>query len=564
MKILAKLTAIVTALIMAASFMVACKDDEKTPEAPSPNLYDLTGFTIVREYGSSSEISGAISDLKAALKDTLGLELPVATDIDKEAGSKEIIIGDTDRMESQVTITQLKKKNKKNSWTIRIANDRIVITGTDSASTAKGVEAFTKNYVRVSSAGSYIDISAGNEMIGIYDKDSIITAKNGAELLVEIESVTLSTTKRYNVNGGAFVPKGGSYPSITKLQYQGDESNNGKLIAIAAASTQNGVGDPSTNACVMMSDNDGKTWNVIARPKEKFYPGTSCGTMASIYELPAKVGDMPAGTLLYSHNVVDYDRFSVIAVWRSFDAGHTWEEYTMIDEGGGLHEGVWEPFMIYCEEDQYLYCFYSDDSDPDHDQKIVYKRSKDGIHWEGKDGKVGTGTGKDVEPVDVIASNEAEDRPGMPVITKMGNGEYFMAYEYFDDDEGCPIRYKTTKNLADWGNPAEKGTIIGMWSSPSCAWIDSGGENGMLVVAAKGGSNNGYMMVSFDYGKTWEKIEDPHTSSPIKEKNDRVGYSGFMFVTNDKKTIYYVNSINDPSDPKNKQTIGFVKMYIYE
>ena len=103
-----------------------------------------------------------------------------------------------------------------------------------------------------------------------------------------------------------------------------------------------------------------------------------------------------------------------------------------------------------------------------------------------------------------------------------------------------------------------------MWSAPSCAWIDAGGEKGLLLVAAKGGSNNGYMMASFDYGKTWERITDPHTSYPIKSQSDRVGYSGFLFVTNDKKTLYYVNSVNEPSDPKKKQTVAFAKMYVYE
>ena len=63
----------------------------------------------------------------------------------------------------------------------------------------------------------------------------------------------------------------------------------------------------------------------------------------------------------------------------------------------------------------YLYCFYSDDtrgpdvngSNPGPDQILVYQRSKDGINWEA--------------PVIVCAFKDFIDRPGMPIITKMGN-----------------------------------------------------------------------------------------------------------------------------------------------
>ena len=565
MRIFTKLTALLLALVTAASFMVACKDDtadQNGGQEPEETAYDLTDFTIVRAEVGSIGFSSAVSDVRDAIKSKLGLELPIVVDSNKEAGSKEILIGETDRMESKATVSQIKKKNEKNSWAIRIASDKIVITGTDDASSVKAAEAFIKYYVNASSEGK-LGLSAGKEMYRIYDTDSIITTKNGTEIQVETESI-LYGQKRYNVNGEEFVPSGGSYPGITKLQYQSDPAKNGRLVAISAAAPM--FGDSSTMACVTVSDDDGASWKIVARPNQKTFPGIPAGSMANIYELPAKLGDLPAGTLIYSHNIVDWDikKYSVIATWISVDAGETWQESAMIDEAGALGEGVWEPFMIYSEEDGYLYCFYSDDSDPKHDQKIVYKRSKDGVNWEGKNGEIGTLTGKNVEPVDVIATANKEHRPGMPVITKMGNGEYFMSYEYIDENGDCVIRYRTTKNLADWGDPDNMGTLIGMWSAPSCAWLDAGGENGLLLVAAKGGSNNGYMMASFDYGKTWEKIEDPHTSKPIKNSGDRVGYSGFMFVANDKKTLYYVNSVNDPSAPKERQLIAFAKMYVYE
>ncbi len=80
---------------------------------------------------------------------------------------------------------------------------------------------------------------------------------------------------------------------------------------------------------------------------------------------------------------------------------------------------------MYCEEDGYLYCFYSDDTGStasgSHDQTIVYKRSKDGVTWS--------------NAVEVIACTDSRWRAGMPVITKMGNGEYFLVFELVRTDK---------------------------------------------------------------------------------------------------------------------------------
>ena len=562
---------LIAAGVMLTTTFTSCKKD-KEEEVPNTNFYDLTGFTIIRDSAGGPDIASATADLKKALEETVGVSLTVGADVDIAAGEKEILIGETNRQESKITVEQLKNANEKNSYTIRIADNKIVITGTDDFSTKRAVSEFINIYVKPSSKGSSIDISAGREQNGIYDKDSAYELANGAILHVDyVSSVIEPYYKMTLPNGSSFIPTGGSYPAITQLSYQSNPEDNGKLIAILSAGSVAGSNTTGGAGCVMMSEDDGKTWQCIARPAETLYPDLSSqGSMAHVYELPAQVGEMPAGTLLYSYNSVDYSTTSgksILAVWRSFDCGYTWEEYVIIDEAGGLKEGVWEPFMIYSEEDQYLYCFYSDDSDPDHDQKVVYKRSKDGVKWEGEGGKIGSGTGKDVEPVDVVAMANSASRPGMPVITKMGNGEYFMVYEFFATGAGdCPIYYRTTKDLSDWGDPNNAGTLIpnGKWSSPACAWIDAGGECGVLVVGSKGASNNGYIMISVDYGKTWQTIEDPHASRPIKGDGDRVGYSAGMWVGADKKTLYYINSDNATKYPTSLRKVAIAKITIYD
>ncbi len=407
-----------------------------------------------------------------------------------------------------------------------------------------------------------------------FENKDLIEAKNHVKLAVEYKSKVIEPGAKYSIGGEEFVASYASYASITELSYQKKPSDNGKLIAIASVVVE--VGDKSTGACVMMSKDKGKSWECIARPKETLFPELgSVGSMAHIYELPAQLGDMPAGTLLYSYNSVIYgtmeDRksgHSILAVWRSFDCGYTWEEYVVIDEAGGIREGVWEPQMLYCEEDRYLYCFYSDDSDPDHDQKIVYKRSKDGVRWEGEGGKIGSGTGKDVEPCDIVAIDKFDYRPGMPVIAKLGNGEYFMVYEQFGDWSGCPIFYRKTRDLSNWGEPNDIGTRIEsedgsiMMSSPSCIWIPQGGECGTIIVTSKISSNNGFIMVSFDYGETWEKIKDPLASKATEALKRRIGYSAGFWPTSDGKSIYYINSTNAECDPENKQMIALAKITV--
>jgi len=75
-----------------------------------------------------------------------------------------------------------------------------------------------------------------------------------------------------------------------------------------------------------------------------------------------------------------------------------------------------------------LICYYSDQRDPAHGQKLVHQVSSDLRNW------------------GPVVTDEARSayyaRPGMPIISKMNNGQYFMSYEDYGAPEGELAFYK--------------------------------------------------------------------------------------------------------------------------
>ena len=379
---------------------------------------------------------------------------------------------------------------------------------------------------------------------------------NGVEINVERVTTVLeaSKTKVNNTLGYPTKVKTAHYPSVIELQHSGEK--NGTLLATFCLGEQPLSGVSKTSGCVIESTDGGKTWKQIARPAETIDPSIRGISMAHLYELPAQVGDMPAGTLLYSGNSVNYNRKSHIAAWRSFDHGYTWEEYVIIARAGGTREGVWEPFMWYEPSDGYLYCFYSDDSTHDHDQTLVYKRSADGISWS--------------KETDVCAFEPFKCRPGMFVMTKMGNGQYFTVYEYYGAFPGY-VHFKTTRDVSSW-NPTEPGTLLQtekadylLGGAPSCVWTSAGGENGTLIASGKlvrYGSGKPGLFISFDYGQSWSVIKNflPYNPENDVLKTNRIGHRPSFFVSSDPSVIYMMNNTDVPRT--GMQRLQFAKIRI--
>ena len=321
------------------------------------------------------------------------------------------------------------------------------------------------------------------------------------------------------------------YPSIIKLCHQKNEENNGKLLVAFEK-----WGDTYP---VFESNDDGKTWQQITTVKDNLNKGYWNEWMPFLYELPADIGNFEKGTIILAAtsilgsgaNVSD----STITLYSSTDLGKTFNAFCNVDKAGGVDWGVWEPYLIYEEKTGRLFCFYSDDSDPEHSQKLVYKYTTDLVNWS--------------EKFECVACEDPSLRPGMVSVVKMGNGEYFMVYEMIGL-HGGPIYCKKSKSLDDWSDVSDYGEIVSaagktLGSAPYVVWTPEGGENGTLIVAGKhhikGRSKTGTdLFVSFDYGKTFIPVDNPIPYTI--DSSERCGYSPSFFLSPDDNTIYFANN----------------------
>ncbi|KAI9361264.1 hypothetical protein DFJ73DRAFT_814595 [Zopfochytrium polystomum] len=130
-----------------------------------------------------------------------------------------------------------------------------------------------------------------------------------------------------------------------------------------------------------------------------------------------------------------------------------------------------------------LIVYYSDQRDPKYGQKIVHQTSTDLKSW----GPV----------VDDVVSSVYAERPGMPVVALLPNGQYIMTYEHGGAPEAnFAVRFKlsadplafgsvgwTTMRLTDNSVPT---------SSPYVIWTPAGsgaGTNGTIVATAYSSSD---------------------------------------------------------------------------
>lgn len=137
---------------------------------------------------------------------------------------------------------------------------------------------------------------------------------------------------------------------------------------------------------------------------------TCCG---HLYELPSQVGAMPAGTVLWVGSVGYKEETLKARIWRSPDAGETWE-YLSECARAKPQGGLWEPDLS-VDANGRLNCYFADESDAAHSQYIGRTVSSDGVNWSAKE--------------KIVAVRPRGYRPGMAQVKRLPTGQYYMMYE---------------------------------------------------------------------------------------------------------------------------------------
>lgn len=183
-----------------------------------------------------------------------------------------------------------------------------------------------------------------------------------------------------------------------------------------------------------------------------------------LFVLPQDQGNLKAGTLICAGVAVPLEEGaekisdegygglweSSLDLYYSTDGGRSWTYRSTIAEGGANgrnimgYDPVWEPFFVYYNDD--LICYYSDETDPAHAQKLVYKITNDGgATWGGA--------------VEVVSISNRGARPGMPIVTRLENGKWMMVYETVGMTSPIKSGVKIADDPYSW-NPSDPGSTL--------------------------------------------------------------------------------------------------------
>ena len=259
------------------------------------------------------------------------------------------------------------------------------------------------------------------------------------------------------------------YPRLVRISHDANVAHNG--IIIASVSSFDGGGHQD----IFASHDNGATFAIAGTVQDgDFAKGLCCG---GLYELPAAIGAMPAGTLLWAGSVggdTPADPMQ-IKIYTSTDQGAHWTYLSNCVTGTKPRSqgGLWEPeFTI--AGNGHLVCFYSDETQAGHSQTLSYVQSSDGATWSA--------------PVNVVASADANDRPGMANVVKLPDGSFVMSFEMCGPFN-CAAFMKTSTDGLNWGDATSHGNAIALadgttfWHTPTLTWGPTAGTtHGQLVL----------------------------------------------------------------------------------
>jgi hypothetical protein len=253
------------------------------------------------------------------------------------------------------------------------------------------------------------------------------------------------------------------------------------------------------------SDDDGRTWRSYSH-----IPVTGVALQPYLYELPRAFAGLPKGALLFACNNFGNFSSTEIQLYVSTDRGMTWTFRSTVATGGAPNTTngatpVWEPFLLLHKGK--LICYYSDQRDPKHGQKLAHQTSRDLRTW----GPV----------VDDATGTAYAERPGMTTIARMRGDLWIMTYEFGEpDDPAHPnqdeysyhVHYRIAKDPEKFRFAADTPLLDRDGGAPNGApvvsWSDSGGRDGTIIVT---GNDDQDLFVNRHLGdpKRWTRLSTP-------------------------------------------------------
>jgi hypothetical protein len=363
---------------------------------------------------------------------------------------------------------------------------------------------------------------------------------------------------------GFFTPdriEGASYPRVIQLKVG---PQKGTLLATFARRGP---------LMIFRSTDNGDSWQQFS--EVPMLAGQPC-----LYELPVKMGEFPAGTIMACGGGMPAkapgQRSLDVAVSR--DGGKTWAYLSTIVTGGtgrydpmdraGLSRDqapVFEPYL-FADSQNRLVAYFSDERD----KKSGYSQLLD--H------EVSTDGGKSWSaPVYDVAIPDGLSRPGMAIVARDGRGKFYMSYElvsapgYALEPRTNSGHFRTSADGVNWGDAKSPGILVqDRWrqfpnGTPYIVWSPWGGPDGTLLMTGRSvvrdeiGRVGQGMFVNQHGGKgLWSLVE-----TPIDYNIDVDGYSQTMLPLDDGQEILQLVTVNSRVEyakfklPEKLPTYGF-------